>query len=349
MQSSNIPYLSRIDALRFVAAAMVLLFHALIAQLPQVDAFNPLLLWIKEGARGVNLFFVLSGFLFALIAGQQAQIPYRAFMLNRCLRILPLVVFVFFVTASIYRESWHSYDLLGLLFLQFYLEEFRSLSPLGTTWTISIEFMFYLLFPFLHGFTNRYGERYLLALVLLFMVMRVLVYPLMKNEFSYFFSMLGRFDFLLIGMLSGRCYRARPKFGADYYALPLVAVLITVYLFVINDLPHNLLYQVVHPPLEAILWSLLVCTVLNSRLRLPRVERLLAGLGSVSFSMYLLHPFILLNCQSLQLLDDAWSNALLVSCGIAMPLTIALSYLTFYTIEQPFLSLRKTYIVSPLQ
>lgn len=344
MQSANTSYFARLDALRFIAAVMVLSFHAVFAHLSNLFTFNPCLLWIKEGHRGVNLFFALSGFLFALIVGQSFAIEYKPFIINRCLRIMPLLLFVFLITAAIFRNSWHSYDLLGLLFLQLYLPEYQNLTTLGTSWTISVEFVFYLLFPYLHIFTNRYGERYLIALISLFVIMRLLSHGLISNELSYFFTLLGRFDILLVGMLAGRYYLKHPRVLVNRYALPLTFLLATGYLLLITQLPHSLLYLAFYPPIEGLLWSLLIICCLNSTLRWQAFEQTLAKLGSISYSIYLLHPFILYNVQALKILENNLTNALLVCFAISLPLTLILSYLTFYTIEQPFLSFRQRYL-----
>ncbi|MFI3135598.1 MAG: acyltransferase [Methylococcaceae bacterium] len=343
MQSNNTSYLARLDSLRFMAASMVLMFHATVPQIVTLDINNPLLIWVQEGHRGVNLFFALSGFLFALIAGREKRINYKHFIFNRFLRIFPLLIFVFLITAAIYRTEWHSEQFLGLFFLQFYLAEFQNVPTLGVTWTISIEFIFYLLFPFLHVFANKYGERYLLGLISLFMIMRVLSFPLTHDELSYFFSLLGRFDILLVGMLAGRYYLKRSTLFANYYALPLSLLLLTGYFLILADIPHRLPYLTLYPPIEALLWCSLVIATLNSKIAIPVLESVTAKLGSISYSMYLLHPFIILNCQKLMLVEHPLFNQLLVGACLMLPLTIALSFLSFYVIEKPFMAYRVRY------
>ncbi len=343
MQSHNTSYLLRLDSIRFIAASMVLLFHGSVVQIAFLHSLNPFLVWIQEGHRGVNLFFALSGFLFALIAGKGQPIIYKNFIFNRFLRIFPLLIFVFLITAAINRDTWHAYQVLGLLLIQFNLSEFQSQPTLGTSWTISTEFIFYLLFPFLHQFANRYGERYLIGLISLFIIMRFLCLPLMPNELNYFFSILGRFDVLLVGMLIGRYYLQHSKVCINYYALPLTLLLLTAYFMLLSGMPHSPAYLVLHPPFEALLWSLLIVTTLNSKILWLSFEKLTARLGSVSYSMYLLHPFIIVNCQNLNLIENPLTNALIVSTMIILPSSIALAFLSFHVIEKPFLDFRVRY------
>lgn len=346
MQSPNTLYLARLDSLRFMAASMVLMFHSTVLQVVGLKTHNPLLVWVQEGHRGVNLFFTLSGFLFALIAGKGQHIHYKNFIYNRFLRIFPLLIFIFIITAAIYRNEWHSDKLLGLIFLQFYLTEFQNIPGLGTTWTISTEFIFYLLFPFLHGFTNKYGERYLLGLISLFVIMRFLSFPLINNELVYFFSILGRFDVLLVGMLAGRFYLKKTTLCANYFALPIALILLTGYFLILSGMDHYLAYLVLHPPIEALLWSLLIIATLNSKISLPALEKISAKLGGISYSIYLLHPFIIVNCQAINWVKNGLLNHLIIGLFVILPLTVVLSFLTFYVIEKPFLDFRVRYFES---
>lgn len=343
MRSQNTAYLARLDSLRFIAASMVLLFHANVTHLVTLAAHYPALIWLQEGHRGVNLFFALSGFLFAVIVGTDREIVYKNFILNRFLRIFPLLIFTFLITAGIYRDNWDSSKLLGLAFIQLYLTEFQSIPTLGTAWTISTEFLFYLLFPFLHLFTNKYGERYLLACISLFIIMRFLSFPMMPNELGYFFTILGRFDILLIGMLTGRLYLKQPEFGSNYFMLPLAIILLTSYFLALSGLPHSKAYLIFYPPVEAALWSFLIVGTLNSKIRLNNLEKYTAKLGGVSYSLYLLHPFVIVNCEPISLLANPVLNSLLVGVCIILPLTTALAFLSFYVIEKPFLDFRVGY------
>jgi peptidoglycan/LPS O-acetylase OafA/YrhL len=345
MRSHNITYFARLDALRFIAALMVLMFHTMIPHFNSMASDNILWNCIKEGSRGVNLFFVLSGFLFAMIGGRQEKIIYKSFILNRCLRIFPLLIFIFFVSTSIFRSKLHSDQILGLLFLQFYLEEFRVIMPMGACWTISIEFAFYLIFPFLHHFTNRYGERYLMSLIGLFVLMRFLSYPVNQDELVYYFSILGRFDVLLTGMLFGRIYLRKPNLFRNAYTLPLMLLFVVAYVNLVQQLLHTVWYLALYPPIEAAVWGLLIMISLNSTLNFPRFESLLAKLGGISYSMYLLHIMIVHYCEHIHWLDDPILNSLLVCFALILPMTIGLANLTFYTIERPFLEFRSRYVV----
>lgn len=345
MRSQNFHYVARIDELRFLASILVLVFHTIIAHSNPSGADSAIYIWFLEGHRGVNLFLALSGFLFTLIAGSSGHIDYRNFIFNRFLRIFPLLIFLFFITAAIYRTDWSVDNILGLLFLQFYLEQFRSLPPLGTTWTISVEFQFYLLFPFLHAFTNQYGIKYLFGLVVLFITMRLLCFKLLDNELAYFFTILGRFDTILVGMLAGRYYLKNNDCLQNLYTLPLGLIAMTWVLLNVKTLGNGPWALALYPPFEAALWCLLIISFINFPFSCPLLEKVMAKFGEVSYSMYLLHLLVILNLSDIKLLSDPFMNAFLISWVIILPATLALSFLTYYLIEKPFLGFRKKYLI----
>ena len=71
MQTTQHAYLSRLDHLRFFAAALVVLFHYFHTQIGDLRSGNPLISLVDEGHTGIALFMVISGFIFTLIAGNR--------------------------------------------------------------------------------------------------------------------------------------------------------------------------------------------------------------------------------------------------------------------------------------
>lgn len=89
-------YFKNLDGIRFIAALLVILHHAQFFKSHfKVDAFSFLNeAFVSTGRIGVNLFFVLSGFLISyLLLSEQAQtgtINFKNFYVRRILRIWPL-------------------------------------------------------------------------------------------------------------------------------------------------------------------------------------------------------------------------------------------------------------------
>jgi peptidoglycan/LPS O-acetylase OafA/YrhL len=154
----------QLDAVRGLAVLLVLLHNT--------DRYPSLhLQWISgNGWMGVDLFFVLSGFLITriLLDTKQSERFFRNFYARRCLRIWPLyysVLLFMFVIVPILRPSeahavfdtrsspWWAYP----FFLQNFLVPIPSMAtgPLGVTWSLAVEEQFYLLWPLVVRFCNE--------------------------------------------------------------------------------------------------------------------------------------------------------------------------------------------------
>lgn len=149
-----------LDSLRAVAVTLVLVAH-LAAILP-VGAFDAS--WSRSGFLGVDLFFVLSGFLITSILLQEQHrrgaIKLGQFYARRALRLLPALVFLF-VVYGIYSSlsGWPPFGRRDFFFdsaqaTALYYMNWRVLwNPLGAAdltaiWSLSIEEQFYLVWPF---------------------------------------------------------------------------------------------------------------------------------------------------------------------------------------------------------
>src|ERR1700741_4392574 len=146
----------QLDAIRGIAILVVVVHN-----LHGLD-FPPLSLVTNYGWMGVDLFFVLSGFLITgiLLDTKLSEHYFRNFYARRGLRIWPLyyavLLFMFVVvpllrpqdTAELFQRSspWWSYP----LFLQNFLVNAPALAvgPLGVSWSLAVEELFYLVWPF---------------------------------------------------------------------------------------------------------------------------------------------------------------------------------------------------------
>ncbi|WP_020586241.1 acyltransferase family protein [Desulfobacter curvatus] len=166
MLSKNISYIPRLDHLRFLAASMIFAFHIFHDFFgnwkphPQLAGFG----LITEGHTGIALFFVLSGFMFMTISYKGGNIQYGKFMHNRFLRIFPLFLFIFFLSISVGRDQFRAADVIYIFFSNLGTAPTSSTFITGAAWTISLEFTFYMVFPFLAKFTRNQGPGYLIRL-----------------------------------------------------------------------------------------------------------------------------------------------------------------------------------------
>ncbi len=140
---SGLTYQSRIDGLRFVAIFMVLLEHfAMFVGRP-----------ISAGFYGVNLFFVISGFLITSILSRDKNTfkkAYLNFLGRRSLRIFPiyyLTIFLLYVIQAPNINERIAYLLTYTYNYQYTRLDFPG-EPYSPFWSLGVEEQFYLFFPF---------------------------------------------------------------------------------------------------------------------------------------------------------------------------------------------------------
>lgn len=143
----NLPILT---SLRFFAAFYVFLFH--------VDMRKPLEflpgLVVKQGAVGVNVFFILSGFILFYNYFSR-NVNFIEFILKRISKIYPVYLVGLFLSGIVYFafhvKIEYSFEIfmMNLMMVQSYLPSFSMVWYGGGSWSISTEFFFYLCFPIL--------------------------------------------------------------------------------------------------------------------------------------------------------------------------------------------------------
>jgi peptidoglycan/LPS O-acetylase OafA/YrhL len=149
--------LGYIDGLRAVAVLSVIAFHVRVH-----TAGVRLEHLFKEGAHGVDLFFVLSGLCLALPTLERvrktgsANFDVAGYALKRCLRILPPYVAAVFLFAGVVwfflshglalPEGMHRFDATDLLSELFFLDR-NNLHINQSFWSLALEFRWYFVFP----------------------------------------------------------------------------------------------------------------------------------------------------------------------------------------------------------
>lgn len=357
MRSLNFAYNARIDQLRWLAATTVFLFHFYLRyrELGGGELSSPWAGLITQGHTGVALFFALSGFLFMQIALFQRELQYREFLRNRCLRILPLFLTVFVLALSIGRDRFAPADLLYVFSTNLGLAPTSYTPVTGAAWSISVEFTFYLVFPFLARFTREQGPRYLLKLLALMLFFKAAAYHVNdKSTLMYFSTLIGRFDQFLIGMLAALAnqrYASTLRRHALWLApvtmgMAILACGVQSKLAPFTQESHSR-FWIVWSMLEAMVWSGVILAWVNFSRALPGwLEHGLNHGGKISFSFYLLHMAVLhLLARVFGMPDYTGHHGidLAIALVLAYVACWALSALSYSAIEAPFLSLRHRY------
>jgi peptidoglycan/LPS O-acetylase OafA/YrhL len=357
MHSLNIQYNPRIDQLRWLAATLVFLFHFHIEYrgLGAAGLSGPWTALVTEGHTGVGLFFTLSGFLFMQIALHQQVIVYRDFLRNRLLRIVPLYLVIFLLATSIGRDKFAPQDLLYLFASNLGLAPTSGTVITGAAWTISLEFFFYMVFPFLARFTMERGVAYLGGWLVLMAFFKLAAYTVNDNStLMYFSTWVGRFDQFLIGMLAAMLH-ARWRAPLARFA-PLLLVGAIALVMWDTALMHRVApfgaapkssFWIFWSFLESLGWAALILAWVSFQPRLPGVlERALSQGGKISFSFYLLHMALLhIAATRIGLITPTgtpWVDAAIM-LALAYGATWALSTLCYHIVEEPFLRMRRTY------
>ena len=262
------------------------------------------------GRTGVDLFFVLSGYLITRILLNSRGSPnyFGSFYRRRALRILPLyavAVLTYLVgrnlkgSAPVLFEGavpWWSY-VLGLQnFWMASLQEYGALWLAGT-WSLAIEEQFYLLFPLVVYLTPpRLLGRLLVGLLLICPIARIVSFVGFDNNLAYYVLMPLRADILAVGALIAwmEFYRvptpkaARAVFWITALFFPAFAVLIGT-----NNDYHMALWG--HTYL-VILFGSMMSLVLGLQgspaLRFLR-GRTLSFFAHISYALYLVHVNVL--------------------------------------------------------
>lgn len=359
MKSTNINHIPALDHLRFVAALLVFAFHLFHYSFWQWKPapYAPWLGLIVEGHTGVALFFVLSGFLFMTIALQGGAIRYGPFIRNRLLRIFPLFVFFFFIAISIGREEFRATDVLYMLFSNIGQPPTSRFFITGAAWTISVEFAFYLVFPFLARFVLHEGVAYLLRLIALMMLVKVVTYGVSQEPTHMFYSTLvGRFDQFLWGMVAAVVWQRRQAWLELYGRWALPAALLTVWGCLAWMAQHASYFSqdrqqpvwVVWGTVEALAWAFVVLAYLGARVAWPTfLMRALNHGGTWSYSIYLWHaPLIFVVHHYFGVWEPTGSVAIncLLNFALLFPAVLVLAATSYVTIERPFLRMRSSYV-----
>jgi peptidoglycan/LPS O-acetylase OafA/YrhL len=227
-------------------------------------------------------------------------------------------------------------------------------------WTIAIEWQFYVLFPFLLLVLKSGWTRNLIGLVAVLLVFRVLAVLAGGNarELAYM-TILGRLDQFLIGMCAAAFFQRYPlsrRNGALLAGVSLALMLLALAAFnAVGGWPVVALWKVFWPTLEALLWAGFVVGYIDCANDARGLwSRLLARIGEISYSIYLIHYLVIATMLKFALpivfSEHIVIDALLNTLLLALPVTLLVASVTYRSIELPFLRLRGRYrrdVVAP--
>lgn len=337
--SSGDGRLAAMEGLRAYAAFIVLFVHAgeQAARRLGIDLFDPaqdsapkwLLRWLFASQYGVDIFFLISGYLIAGLVARQ-DFHYGRFLLHRVLRIypamlasfLPYLVFALLVSG----RSFSVGDILANAILLNGIPGSAIADINYVTWSLFFEFAFYLVFPplFLAMRCGRWAQVTGSTLVALLLITALAELNAEYCRFAMFLA--GVWLRLLPDTLLARIRSACP----ELFVLLVYLAVTTAFVLDPGD-------WILFTPLYIGPAFLLANWALHGRGVLFRLfaARPLRLFGNLSFSFYLLHP-VGLKLANFMTAGVSGYAGVAVFLLLGIGLSTALAYVSFLLFERPY-------------
>ena len=327
---------------------------------------------------GVDLFFILSGFLIGgiLIDARASKNFFKIFYVRRACRILPIYLIFCAVVALLYHfvyplhrdlmdwmflspMPWHSY----LTFTQNCWVAGRNITGpavVAPTWSLAVEEQFYLTLPLIVRFVRQVTLPYVLAAGIFIapLIRLAILIWLPQPQQAVYVLLPCRMDSLLMGVITAYALRTpemwtfvvarRPILWRTFYilalGLPLLTLRSSMYSFPIASFGYDWL--------ALFYLSALLLVLMDPQSWLGRVMRWrwLMGLGTIAYGTYLIHPLVYGLCMTyfrhhspaLENWPDLWTTL-----G-ALALTIVIAQLSWRLFEKRFVRLGHQFQYEPL-
>lgn len=338
-----------LDGLRFLAIAAVLFHHS-----PAKAHLGDSNIIFTRGFLGVDLFFVISGFLItALLLRERSRNGYislRGFYYRRALRILPLYLVVVTAVGGYYvllkeepgaAELWPFY----YLFLANFLTS--DIPLLGPLWSLAVEEQYYMAWPVLLVFLPVRALLPVLYLLISVNVMGIMgFFGITPPEVGPLRFALPNATYAPILMGSALAILLHDEINHTALASVLgrrwsAPVLVMVLFLLLVMLPQNLIGLpnfAIHCTMTALVGSLVIRedNLLMPVLTFPPVVRI----GMISYGIYLFHLIALDISRRLSGIFEAAEGGLMHHAGYVI-YSLILAELSFRYFEKKFLAMRR--------
>lgn len=323
-------YRNDIDGLRAIAVLAVIAFHF---------GFFP------NGYLGVDVFFVISGYLITTIVYREATLDSFSvvdFYIRRIRRIIPLVAVNLLVTLivgifvmlpddlenlaqSVVATNFFSNNVLQLITTHDYWNIVNEYKPLMHTWSLGVEEQFYFIYPVLFlifGTSKRI--KYILPILFFLSLSSLFLFLFSSDANSKFYLIQYRFWELSLGGI-GAILTFNKNINGKYKIIFLVSLVGVLFLEVSNDL--KLVFTVF-----ATLGILLTSNKAQYGISSFILENpIMVFIGRISFSLYMWHQVVLAFYR--YIFSDSVPIGVITGLSIII---VIISVLSYYFIEQQF-------------
>ncbi|HHF3826804.1 TPA: acyltransferase family protein [Haemophilus influenzae] len=346
---SSIKYRPEIDGLRAIAVISVIIYH-----------LNEN--WLSGGFLGVDIFFVISGFLITgiiITEIQQNSFSLKQFYTRRIKRIYPAFItamaLVSFIASVIFiyndfNQLRKTIELATAFLSNFYLgltQGYFDLSanenPVLHIWSLAVEEQYYLIFPLIlilaYKKFREIKALFIITLILFFILLATSFIPanfykeVLHQPNIYYLSNL-RFPELLVGSLLAIYHNLSNKVQLSKQVNNILAILSTLLLFSCLFLMNNNIAYI--PGITLILPCIFTALIIhttsqNNIVKLCLSNKAIVFIGKISYSLYLYHWIFI--ALAYYITGEKQINN--QSIAIVTVLTIIFSVLSYYLIEQP--------------
>ncbi len=321
--------LLNIQILRALAALMVVFFHTVgTAYLYGWGDyyFNSTILY-KWGAIGVDIFFIISGFIMVYIQAIKKRSPY-SFLKDRIIRIVPIYWFLtafyallLLVLPSIFNQK--KFDIIELFQSLFFMSGVNYSQPiLYVGWSLEYEMLFYIFFSISLFFSNI---KYTVISTITLTVLSVIFFKLNGVALNF-----------LLGMLVGLFWIKRRNFLSPVVSF--FFIVIGFALIINTESPDSF---------RALIWGVPSLLIFVGFLYYPEIKnKILIRLGDASYSIYLIQVFsipffykmvLLLNVKNIFMNEFVY----IFSCVL---FSAIVGFLVYFYIEKPLGKITKYFI-----
>jgi peptidoglycan/LPS O-acetylase OafA/YrhL len=340
-----------LDGIRGLAALLVLGLHLFFGSMYAYLTFTPLGHWTgavyligeitRYGWGGVDLFFVLSGFLITRILRESIHEPgaMAKFYRRRAARIFPLYYLVLFIVSFAGMST--SFLVLSTLFLTNLLALSPALISYGIVWSLSVEMQFYLFWPMV---VRHFAKKQITWVALAILILCPLLRELCIDRFPDFPYGWLRMDGMawgaVLALVTEGAAQARKLTWLSFSAMG-VGVAVFIAALLTGDrisAGHLFAFDVIAFQVFSfglVAYGLMCKDTSPFAWRFPRL------LGQISYGVYLIHPALMMfwdrfvaSNQWLRLIHSEFA-LICIRASFVASLTLVLAYLSFFYFEKP--------------
>lgn len=280
---------------RFIAAVSIVIFHFGSGRFP-LNILYPQFIF-KQANVSVSYFFILSGFVMIVAYYKNSKIDLLFYMKNRFARIYPvyfIAIFLLLLLSILSKNLDYQGLILNLLIIQAWVPG-KALAFNIPGWSLSVEFLFYVLFPFL--FNSFYSKipfkKLIFPIVLFWMISQIFYHVLLyepdllelmvyKIDASYFPLM--HLNEFLVGNIAGLYFvkSSLTKRNFDLFIIGIVMLIALVLRFPIGLNFHNGLLALLFIPL------IILLALNDGKISVLFKSKVCVFLGEISFGIYIL-------------------------------------------------------------